>query len=164
MGLLKQYVALCWFKNNPLELPRSVSFFQKNLYFYVLVELFIQVNVTDPLEAFLEVGIETSLTLLFVAFLLLLKKAMAGFISAASSFLICENVVASFGLPIVVWLTSTDDLLSYYILFALIVWDIAMISYLIKRILVINSVYAFLLSLAYFVITYLGAFSLMIVI
>lgn len=161
MEHLKHYVPLCWFKNNPLELPRSVGFFQKNLYFYILVELFIQINVTDPLEAFIEVALETSLTLLFVAGLLFAKKALAGFIPAATSFLVCENIVAAFGLPVVVWLTTTDDLLSYYVLTALIFWDIAMITYLIKRILVTNIVTAFLLSLAYFLATYIGAFSFM---
>ena len=161
MEHLKHYVPLSWFKNNPLELPRSVGFFQKNLYFYVLVELFIQINVTDPLEAFIEVALETSLTLLFVAVLLFVKKALAGFIPAATSFLVCENIVAAFGLPVVVWLTTTDDLLSYYILAGLIFWDIAMITYLIKRILVTNILFAFLLSLAYFLATYIGAFSFM---
>ena len=164
MGYLKHYVPLCWFKNNPLELPRSVGFFQKNLYFYVLVELFIQVNVTDPLEAFIEVALETSLTLLFVAALLFVKKALPGFIPAATSFLVCENIVAAFGLPVVVWLTTTDDLLSYYILAALIIWDIAMITYLIKRILVTHVLAAFLLSLGYFLATYVGAFSFMVII
>ena len=161
MELLKHYVPLCWFKNNPLELPRSASFFQNNLYFYVLIELFIQVNVTDPLEAFIEVALETSLTLLFVACLLFVKKALAGFIPAATSFLVCENIVASLGLPVVIWLTTTDDLLSYYFLAFLILWDIAMITYLIKRILTANIVTAFLLSLAYFIATYIGAFSFM---
>ena len=164
MGYLKHYLPLCWFRNNPLELPRSVGFFQKNLYFYVLLELFIQVNVTDPLEAFIEVALETSLTLLFVAALLFIKKALAGYIPAATSFLICENIVAAFGLPVVVWLTTTDDLLSYYMLAALILWDIAMITYLIKRILSTNILAAFLLSLAYFLATYIGAFSFMVIV
>ncbi|MGR9114888.1 MAG: hypothetical protein ACU85E_03925 [Gammaproteobacteria bacterium] len=164
MEHFKHYVPLCWFKNNPLELPRSVGFFQKNLYFYVLVELFIQINVTDPLEAFIEVALETSLTLLFVSILLFTKKALAGYIPAATSFLVCENIVAAFGLPVVVWLTTTDDLLSYYILAALILWDIAMITYLIKRILATNVVNALFLSLAYFLATYVGAFSFMAII
>ncbi|MGR9044343.1 MAG: hypothetical protein ACU83N_03545 [Gammaproteobacteria bacterium] len=161
MELLKHYVPLCWFKNNPLELPRSTVFFQNNLYFYVLVELFIQINVTDPIEAIVEVALETSLTLLFVAGLLFIKKALAGFIPAATSFLVCENIVAAFGLPVVIWLTTTDDLLSYYFLAFLILWDIAMITYLIKRILTTNVVTALLLSVAYFISTYIGAFSFM---
>lgn len=161
MEHLKYYIPLSWFRNNPLELPRSVSFFRKNLYFYVLVELFIQLNVTDPLEAIVEVALETSLTLLFVAGLLFKKKAMPGFIPAATSFLICENIASTFGLPVVVWLTTTDDLLSYYALLILILWDISMITYLIKQILVTQTLPAFLISLAYFLATYIGAFSFM---
>ena len=164
MEYLKYYAPLCWFRNNPLELPRSVSFFQKNLYFYILVELFIQINVTDPFEAIIEVALETSLTLLFVVGLLYKKKALPGFIPAATSFLVCENIASTFGLPVVIWLTTTDDLLSYYALLILIIWDIAMITYLIKQILVTHTVPAFLLSLAYFLATYIGAFSFMAII
>ncbi|MGR9052510.1 MAG: hypothetical protein ACU84J_07670 [Gammaproteobacteria bacterium] len=161
MEHLIHYVPLSWFKNNPLELPRSVSFFRKNLIFYILVELFIQVNVADLLESVVEVALETALTLLFVAALLFLKKALAGYIPAATSFLVCENVVAAIALPVFVWLTTTDDLLSYYILGALVIWDIAIITYLIKRILATNVVNAFFLSLFYFLVTYVGAFSFM---
>lgn len=161
MEILKQYMRLAWFQGNPLELPRSVSFFQKNIWFYILVELFIQINITDPFEATLEVAIETSLTLGFVALLLLYKKALAGYIPAVTSFLVCENIVAAFGLPVVVWLTTTDDLISYILLLGLILWDVAMITYLIKRILVTNSLFAFLLSTTYFLCTYVGAFLIM---
>lgn len=164
MENLKLYAQLCIFRSNPLELPRSVSFFQKNLYFYVLIELFIQANVTDPFEATIGVAIETTLTLLFVAGLLYYKKAMPGFISAATSFLICENIVASFGLPVIVWLTSTDDLLSYYLMFALIIWDIAIITYLIKRILIIDVFFALLLATSYFLVTYVGSYLLTLII
>ncbi|MDP2180653.1 hypothetical protein [Methylicorpusculum sp.] len=164
MENLKLYAQLCLFRNNPLELPRSVSFFQKNLYFYILIELFIQANVTDPLEAMIGVAIETVLTLLFVAGLLRYKNAMPGFIAAASSFLLCENIVASFGLPVVVWLTSTDDLLSYYLMFVLIIWDVAIITYLIKRILIVDILFSLLLASSYFLVTYLGSYLLMIII
>lgn len=164
MEILKQYLPLCWFTNNPLELPRSISFFRKNILFYVLIELFIQINITDPIEAIAEVGIETTLTLTFVAVILLFKKALAGYIPAATSFLICENVFAAFCLPIVIWLTTTDDLLSYILFFGLILWDIAMITYLIRRILSCHLVSAFLLSILYFICTYGGAFTIMMII
>ena len=163
MEILQRYLALGWFSGNPLELPRSSGFFQKNIWFYVLIELFIQINVTDPFEAILEVGIETTLTLSFVAVLLLYKKALAGYLPAATSFLVCENIVAAFGLPVVIWLTTTDNLISYFVLLALILWDVAMISYLIKRILVINGFSAFFLSVVYFFATYVGAFMIMLV-
>lgn len=161
MEHLLRYAPLCWFKGNPLELPHAVGFFRKNLLFNVLIELFIQLNIADSFESFIEVALETALTMLFVALLLLLKKALPAFIPAATSFLVCENIAAAFGLPVVIWLTTTDDLLSYYCLAALILWDMAMITYLIKRILVTHIVNAVMLSLFYFLATYIGAFSFM---
>ncbi|WP_404358033.1 hypothetical protein [Methylotuvimicrobium sp. KM1] len=164
MELIKAYVPLCWFRHCPLELPRSVSFFQKNLYYYLLIELFILANITDPLDALIEAILETGLTLMFVEILLIFRKASAGFISAATSFLICENIIATAGLPVIVWLTTTDDLLSYYILFGLMVWVFAVITYLIMRILLITPTLAFVLSIVYFSVTHGGAFMLMLLI
>lgn len=159
MELIRAYAPLCWFKHNPLELPRSVGFFQKNLYYYVLIELFFTINITDPIEAIFEVIIETGLTLLFIISLLYFKKATAGFISAASSFLICENIIKSLALPVFVWLTTTDDELSYFILSGLAIWGLAVITYVIKRILLTTSLgIAFVLSLIYFFISHIGAF------
>ncbi len=164
MELIKAYVPLCWFRHCPLELPRSVGFFQKNLYYYLLIELFILANITDPLDALIEAILETGLTLLFVEILLYFKNASAGFISAATSFLVCENIIATAGLPVIVWLTTTDDLLSYYILFGLMAWGVAVIAYLIMRILLISPVWAFVLSVVYFSVTHGGAFLLMVLI
>lgn len=161
MELIKAYVPLCWFRHCPLELPRSVSFFQKNLYYYLLIELFLLANITDPLDALIEAILETGLTLLFVKLLLFFKKAGAGFISAATSFLICENIITTAGLPVFVWLTTTDDLLSYYILFGLMVWGVAVIAYLIMRILLITPAWAFVISIVYFSVTHGGSFMLM---
>lgn len=164
MELIKAYLPLCWFKHSPLELPRSVSFFQKNLYYYLLIELFILANITDPFDALIEVVIETVLTLLFVEILLWVKKANAGFISAATSFLVCENIFATLGLPVIVWLTTTDDLLSYYLLFALMAWGIAVIAYLIMRILLTSATVGLILSIVYFVVTHAGSVAFLMII
>ncbi len=158
MKLIRVYAPLCWFKNHPLELPRSVGFFQKNLYYYLLLELFFTANITAPVEALIEVIIETGLTLLFIISLLYVKKAEASFIPAATSFLICENIIKSLALPVFVWLTSTDDSLSYYILSGLAAWGVAVIAYVIKQILLTTSAIAFVLSLVYFFISHIGAF------
>lgn len=157
MELLRAYVPLCWFKHNPLELPRSVSFFQKNLYFYLLIELFILANITDPFDALIEVIIETGLTLLFVGMLLYIKESIAGFIQAATSFLICENIIAAIVLPVIVWLTTTDELSSYCLLFGLMAWGFAVITYLIMRILLATPLTASVLATIYFVVTHGGS-------
>ncbi|MGJ0430124.1 hypothetical protein [Methylobacter sp.] len=161
MAILKQYLALCWFQSNPLTLPRSVDFFKQNFWFYYIVEYFIQVNmVDDPVESFYEVSLETALTFLFIGIMLILNRSLYVFIQASTAFLFCENVVAIFVVPVIVWLTTTDDALSYYTFAALALWQYALIAYLIQRILSINLVAALVLSFLYFIVTYGGAFAL----
>ena len=162
MEYLKHYLPLCWFKTSLDELPRSFDFLKKNLYFYVSVEFFIQANLLDdPTEAFFEVLIETSFTLFFVAALLYVNRTFHTFIQVATAFLFCENIVSFVGIPIVIWLTITDDPTSYYALGVLLLWDISVIAYLIKQILNVTPLAGAVVSLCYFFLTYVAAFFIM---
>lgn len=161
VDLIKQYLPLCWFQHNPLELTRSTSFFKQNLIFYFLVEYFMQANMTDdPLESFYEVSFETLLTLIFIGVLLFFNKTLYAFVQVSTSLMLCANVVSLFIVPVMIWLTVSDDPLSYYITFSLILWDYALVTYIIKRVVDINVLASMALSFLYFVTTYFGAFGL----
>jgi hypothetical protein len=161
VDLIKQYLPLCWFKHNPLELTRSTSFFRQNLIFYYLVEYFMQANMTDdPFESFYEVSFEVILTLLFIGILLFFNKTLYAFIQVSTALMLCANVVSLFIVPVMIWLTVSDDPLSYYITFSLILWDYALVTYIIKKVVDINILASMALSLLYFITTYFGAFGL----
>ena len=154
MGTFKQYFPLCWFAANPLDLPRSIRFFKQNLWFYFIIELFIQINMIDDFEAVFEVILETSLTLLFVCIILFLNKSTLSFIQIASAVLFCENVVAIFAVPTMVWLTMTDDELSYFLMLLLIIWDFSLVAFVCKKAIGINAAAGIVVSLIYFTCTY----------
>jgi hypothetical protein len=159
--ILKQYLPLCWFKNNPLKLTRSISFFKKNLLFYFIVEYFMQTNMTDdPFESFTEVTIQTLLTLVFIAFILRLNKSLYAYIQVTTAILVCANIISLFVVPVLIWLTVNEDILSYYCLTLLFVWEFTVISYIFRKTLAINSAASLALSVFYFTATYLGAFAL----
>ncbi len=164
MEILKQYLPLCWFKNNPLQLPSSVTFFQKNLFVYFIIEFFTQANMIPPLEAFFEVSAETLLTLLFILIVLSLNKTMHNYMQVASAILVGENIVAILGVPVIVWLTITHDWLSYVFLFGLILWDFALVTYIMKKVLSIDLVAGLVVSFFYFATTYGAAYLLTLVI
>jgi hypothetical protein len=164
MEILKQYIPLCWFKNNPLQLPSSVSFFQTNLFVYFVVEFFTQANMIPPLEAFFEVTAETLLTLLFVYIVLMLNRTMHNYMQVASAILISENIVAIFGVPVIVWLTISHHWLSYTLLIGLIFWDFALITYVMKKVLAVNLLASIIVSFFYFATTYGAAYLLTLVI
>jgi hypothetical protein len=158
MSTFKLYLPLCWLQANPLDLPNSDSFLKQNLIFYFIVELFIQANMIDPMEAFFEVIIETSFTLAFVAIILLFTKSIHLYTQIITAVLFCENVVAFFGVPTVIWLTVSESVLSYYLAAALILWDFILITYIIKHVISINIPASITISLFYFGMTYFGAY------
>ena len=160
MNIFKLYLPLCWLKVNPVDLPSSVKFLKQNLWFYFIVELFIQANMIEPSEALIEVVIETFLTLNFVALILFLNKSSHLFIQIATAVLFCENVVAFFGVPVVIWLTVSESILSYYLFGLLTLWDFVLITYILKSILSINLAASLTISLFYFVMTYIGAYGI----
>jgi Na+/serine symporter len=161
MAILKQYLVLCWFRNNPLELPRSVAFFKQNLLFYFIIEYFMQANmIDDPVESFAEVSIVTLITLLFIGIMLFFNKTLYAYIQVTTAILFCANIVAFFIVPVIIWLTVSEDPLSYYFFALLLLWDYAMITYIIRRTLSINIPASIVLSLFYFTATYFVAFAL----
>jgi len=160
MNTFKLYLPIFWLKVNPLDLPRSVEFLKQNFWFYFIVELFIQANMIDPSEAFFEVIVETTLTFAFVGLILFLNKSTHLFVQIITAVLFCENVVAFFGVPVVIWLTVSESLISYYLFGLLIFWDFILITFIIKKVLSINTAASLTISFFYFVMTYVGAYSL----
>ena len=160
MNTLKLYLPLIWLKCNPLDLPKSITFLKQNFWFYFVVELFIQANMIDPSEAFFEVVVETLLTFGFVWLILFLNKTLHLYVPIITAVLFCENVVAFFGVPVVIWLTVSEDLISYYLFGLLMLWDYVLITYIIKKVLSINTAASLTISFFYFMMTYVGAYGL----
>ncbi len=160
MNIFRQYLPLSWFGENPLDLPHSFSFFKQNLWFYFILELFIQINMIEDYEAIFEVTLETALTLVFSWIVLFLNRSTHNYIQITSAILFCENIVAVFVVPVMIWLTITDHELSYILMFILIIWDYALITYIFKKVLGINTAAGCVMATFYFLSTYGGAYGL----
>lgn len=136
-------------------------FFQENLLFYFVVEYFMQTNMTDdPFESLTEVSIQILLTLFLIAFILRLNKTLYTYIQVTTSILVCANVVSLFVIPVLIWLTVTEDLLSYYTLGLLFIWEFTVLAYIYRKALSINLAASLALTVLYFTVTYLGAFAI----
>ncbi|TAN65487.1 MAG: hypothetical protein EPN17_16545 [Methylobacter sp.] len=161
MDVLKQYLPLCWLKNNPLTLPRSVDFFKQNLLFYFVVEYFMQANMTDdPIESFTEVSLQTFLTLLFIGVMLFFNRTLYAYVQVTTAIIFCANIVGLFVVPVLIWLTISEEPSSYYLLSLLLFWDYSLVTYIIRQVLSINVFASSVLALFYFIATYFGAFAL----
>ena len=120
-----------------------------------------QANMTDdPFESFSEVSIQTLLTRMSIGFILRLYKTLYAYIQVTTAILVCANVVSLFVIPVLIWLTVSEDLLSYYSLGLLFMWEFTVIAYIFRKIMSINLAASLALSVLYFTVTYLGAFAI----
>ncbi len=161
MDIIRQYLPLCWFSLNPLDLPRSFSFLKYNIFFYFTLEFFLQANMTDdPVESFYEVLFETVLTLVLVATVLALNKILYVYVQVLTALLFVLNAVATSLIPVLVWMTTTEDPLSLYVLGLQLFWGFFLVAYILGRTLAINWPASLVMALFYFLVTYLGAYGL----
>jgi hypothetical protein len=161
LDTVKYYLRLCWFDADPLYLVQSTGFLKLNILVYAIVQYFLQTNMTDdPFESFTEVILESLFIFIFVAVMLFFDKRLNVYVQVTSSVLFCTNILSIFFIPIMVWLTVTEDPLSYYVMGILVLWFYALITYIIKTSLTINSIASIALSLLYFITVYLGAIGL----
>ncbi|MGR8998159.1 MAG: hypothetical protein ACU88J_03815 [Gammaproteobacteria bacterium] len=114
----------------------------------------------DPFESFFEVSLETTLTLLFIGLLLLLNKTLYAYIQVTTAIIFCANIISLFIFPVLVWLTISENILSYYLLGVIFLWDFMIVAYILRKALSINLPASFALTIFYFIATYLGAFAL----
>ncbi len=161
MDILREYLALCWLSNDPLELPRSESLFRKSLFIYFVVGYLLQANmIDDPFESFYEISFQIVFMLGFIALILSLNKTMYLYMQISTAFIFTANIVSAFVVPVMVWLTVSEEMFSYYLLFVLLAWYFAIVTYIVKHTLIINLPASMVLALFYFIVTYLGAFGL----
>jgi hypothetical protein len=161
MDILKQYLPLCWLRNNPLELPRSAYFFKQNLLFYSVSEYLMQTNMTDdPLESFTEVSIEIFLTLFFIGVILFFNRTLYAYVQVATAIIFCANIIGLFVVPVLIWLTVSEVPLSYYFFALLLFWDYAVVTHIIRQVLSVNIFASLVLAFFYFSATYFAAFAL----
>lgn len=161
METLKHYLPLCWCQANPLELARSLKFFKQNFLFFFIVEYIIQANATDDVvESFFELNLEIGLTFLFISLMLFLNKSLPAMIQVFTAILFCANALSLLLIPLIVWLTLTESVFSYYSIGLLLLWYYCLITNILKRVLAINIAASLALAFFYFVTVYIGAFSL----
>jgi len=159
--ILRQFLPLCWLKNNPLELTRSTAFFKQNLLFFYIIEFLIQTNMTDdPFESFIEVSIETALTLLFIGLILFLNKTLYAFVQTTTAIIFCTNIASVFIIPILVWVSINEYLVGYYILSLIGFWEFILIAYVFRKTLAINLSASIALTAVYFIVIYMTSFSI----
>jgi hypothetical protein len=92
--------------------------------------------------------------------MLFFNRVLYAYIQVATAIIFCANTVALFIVPVLIWLTVSEDPLSYYLLGLLLFWNYALVAHIVRQVLSINFFASLVLSLFYFTVTYFGAFAL----
>ncbi len=163
--MLKDYLQLCWLSGYPEDLPTDRKFLIINLAAYLVLGLFIQANISDPIEAFIQIFIEVIITIIYMGGLLLNDGSTYNFQRFLTGILVCENFVYTLGLPVLFWyiFAKGSDYANYPIYFgtALIIWSIAIIAHLLKGLFSLDWKISTSLSVLYFILTYFGSFGIL---
>lgn len=165
MSLFIKYLQLCWFKNNPADFNPSQSFLWKCIIFYLASGIVVEANISDPADATLEVGMRAVVALILLAIMSFINKQWFLFKQLLAAVFMCENVIIALGIGV----EFLDDRLQHteyedypiYLGVLLLLWYLAIIAYIFKRMFSYHNYHCIGLAVFYFLMTYGLPFMLM---
>lgn len=161
MKLLLQYLALCFFVNNPVDLIPPKSFMWKNVAFYLISGCIVEGLISDPADGSLEVFLRTIMAFSTVAVLLFITKHWSYYNQLYTAIFVCENFImtlatATEALYFVMVMNHYEEAepISIGIGFFLVFWYIAIVSYIFRQMLLFPMARSIFSAIAYFILTY----------
>jgi hypothetical protein len=161
MKLLFQYLALCFFRNNPAELYPSRSFMWKTVAFYLISGCIVEGLISDPADGTLEVLLRTIMAFSSVATYLFIFKKWQYFDQLYIAIFVCENFIMTLAtvteaLYFFMVMEHVEDAeeISIAIGALLVVWYIAIVSYILRQAFETKMSLSVILAISYFVLTY----------
>ena len=161
MNLLINYISLCWFKNNPIELFPSKSFMWKAVAFYLVSGIIVESLIADPADGSLEVALRTIMAFSSIATYLVIFKKWQYFNQIYIAIFICENFIMTLATAtegLYFWLVMKHyeyaEEVSIGIGVLLVGWYIAIVSYILRQAFMTKMSISVILAFSYFVLTY----------
>jgi hypothetical protein len=146
----------CFFFGAPASgVTSTTSFILKNIVFYIVLGTIVKSNISDPVEASIEMLMRVLVTIVFVSSLLYLAKEMSQFAAVFAAILFCENFFMLF--------TAIKELLTLFTLLPqwniyagyfgwfLIVWHVLVLMFILKRTLILGLLMALIYAASYYV-------------
>jgi hypothetical protein len=161
MKLLIEYLGLCFFTNNPADMVPPKSFMWKNVIFYLVSGMIVEGLISDPADGTLEVVLRTVMAFSTVGVILIVQKKWHYYNQLYTAIFLCENFIMTLATAtegLYFWLVMTHyeeaEELSIAIGFGLVIWYIAIISYIFRQLLDFRMSTSIMLAFSYFVLTY----------
>ncbi len=169
MKLLLDYLALCWFKNDPVELVPEKAFTQKVIIFFLISSSIIEGFIAEY-EGVMEAWLRAVMATLFIATLVWRMKQWRYFQRLLTAIFICEDVIVPLA-------AITDGGLYHYMIvnhvsyggltsvvfteivtgamaFLYVLWYLLVVAYILRKFFQFDFWTSFILAFSYFVLTY----------
>jgi hypothetical protein len=161
MKLLLQYLALCFFVNNPADLHPPKSFMWKTVAFYLISGCIVEGLIADPADGSLEVFLRTVMAFSTVATILLVTKKWRYYNQLFTAIFVCENFIMTLAtateamyFALVMNHHEAAEDISIALGLFLVVWYIAIVSYIFRQLLSFKMGLSVTIAISYFVLTY----------
>jgi len=162
MTQIFHFITLCFFMNNRGDLPQSRQLLSTSLITHFFLGLIIFALMIDPVEASIQISAKLVFSLFFVLIAVVLARKFSLFVPAITAIIMCENLIALIGLPVVFWMHITETVvIPFYITVALVVWGLAVTGFILRQMFSIKSGSAAIVSVLYFLVADLGSFLLL---
>lgn len=169
MKLLTQYLALCWFKNDPTDLMPDKAFTKKVIIFYLISGSIVEGLIAEY-EGVMEVGLRFVMATASISALLLVTKQFHYFRQLLTAIFVCEDLIVplagitdgglyhymivnhiSYGEMSSVFVT---EVITGLLAFAYVVWYLLVVAYILRKFFRYDFWTSFILAFSYFVLTY----------
>lgn len=161
MNLLLNYLSLCLFRQNPINLIPGPSFVMKNLAFYLVSGMIVEGLISDPVSGTLEVLMRTIMAFSFITVFLLTMKKWQFFKQVFTAIFVCENFIITLAivaevLDVVMVMRHVEyqEEISIGINVFLVGWYIAVISYIFRQVFLYTATPSVISAIAYFIASY----------
>jgi hypothetical protein len=161
MKLLLQYLALCFFANNPANLIPTKALMWKTVAFYLISGCIVEGLISDPADGSLEVFLRTIMAFSTVAVLLLMTKKWPYYNQLYTAIFICENFIMTLAtiteaayFAMVMKHHDAAEEISIAAGIFLVIWYIAIVSYIFRQMLLFPMALSIISAISYFVMTY----------
>ncbi len=158
---LTPYLKNCWFWGNSTDIEPNTSFILKNILYYIILGTLVKSNISDPVEASIEMVMRILVTLIFISSTLYLANKLSLFLNLLSAVIICEIFFMT--------LTGGNELLTSFSLFPewevvtnywgwiQLTWHVMVLIYILKQALSIDFFVTLLFAASYYGMMSYGA-------
>lgn len=169
MNLLIDYLALCWFRNDPTLLTPTKAFTKKVIIFFLISSSIIEGFIAEY-EGVMEAWLRAVMATLFIATLVWVMKQWPSFQRLLTAIFICEDLIVPLaaitdgglyhymilnhvsygGLSSIVFTEIVTGLLA----FLYVVWYLLVVAYILRKFFEFDFWQSVILAFSYFVMTY----------